>query len=288
METGLTRTEVMARYASRSSSIGGATVSMTRMPAGATVVRASPASEPRSVHLLLPVDSSLIVRERGGTQYLVARRQLSWLPSWTTAALYNSQPCELAWVELPSRLLDSHAALAAPWPSRPAPASALIEPVRAFVQTSVAGGHAVEPLAARLFEDLLGSMVEALVLEARGAYPVSGTVRPPLRMQAIAHISAFRESPTLSPQQIARSLRISVRQLQRAFEEAGTTVAAEIRRQRLEAAVGMLTCDDFDSLTVAEIATRAGFRNDAELRRALSSGTGATPSELRSRRAAVA
>jgi AraC-like DNA-binding protein len=292
METALTRDELMRRHRTRSSVIGAVSISMTRMPAGATVLRRSPSSDPRAVDLLLPVEASVVVRERGSEQYLVGPRELGWLPNWTPAALYAGASCEIAWIQVPSRVLDSHPGLAAPLPPRPAPGSALIEPMRAFVQTAVAGSHAVDPLSAHLFEDLLGALLEAAALEARGVQPAGGAVggvlagaaRPTLRAQAVAHIAAFRDSPQLSPQQIARSLRISVRQLQRAFEEAGTTVAAEIRRQRLDSAIEMLTAAEFDGLTVSEIAARAGFRNDAELRRALSSWMGATPSELRSRR----
>lgn len=295
MDTALTRDELMRRHRTRCSTIGAVTVSMTRMPSGATVLRPCPPSEPRAIDLLLPVEASVIVRERAGGRHLVGPRELSWLPTWSAAALYAASECEVAWVQVPGRVLDAHPGLEAPMPSHPAPGSTLIEPIRAFVQTAVAGEHSVQPLAARLFEDLLGALLEAAALEARGgrygrgkpADLPAGAPRPGFRAQAMAHIAAFRDAPDLSPQQIARSLRISVRQLQRAFEEGGTTVAAEIRRLRLEAAIGMLTAADFDGLTVAEIAARAGFRNDAELRRALASWMGATPSELRSRRSLV-
>ncbi|MDO9396278.1 MAG: hypothetical protein Q7T71_07030, partial [Herbiconiux sp.] len=141
METALTRHEVMTRYRTRSSDIGSVTVSMTRLPAGATVVRPAGPGDGRVVQLLLPVDCALIVREREGEQYVVGNRELTWLPSWTLAALYASRACEVAWLELPSRLLDRYPALAAPLPARPAPSSPLVEPARAFVQTAVAGRH---------------------------------------------------------------------------------------------------------------------------------------------------
>lgn len=281
-ERALSRRDVVARYRTRSSMIGAVTVTMTRLPAGVTVVRPAHAAEARMMHLLLPVETSLIVREREGEQFVVGSRELTWLPSWTLTALYASRSSEIAWIEVPERVLDKYPGIAGTLPARPAASSTLLEPARAFVQTAVAGRHGVEPLAARLFEDLLGAMIESLVVEARGAHPRSE--KPPLRQQAMAHITAFRDDADLNPQQIARCLRISVRQLQRAFEEAGTTVAGEIRRQRLEAAVTLLSNGDFDSLTVSEVAARAGFRNDAELRRALSADTGRTPSELRARR----
>lgn len=283
----LSRGQLMDRFGTRSASIGSVTVSMTALPAGPLLLAPAPASEPRALDLVLPVDAPLVVRDRTGNQHLVGRRSLTWLPGWLPAGLYTACPGEVAWVRVPDVLLDERSALAAPLPPAPAPASALIDPVRAFVQTAVADELALEPIAARLFDELLVGMLEALVLEARGVAPLTGGVRPPLRMQAIAHISAFRDSPALSPQQIARSLRISVRQLQRAFEEAGTTVAAEIRRQRLEAAVEMLTDDRFDALSIADVAGRAGFRNDAELRRALGADGGTTPSQLRGRRVEV-
>lgn len=287
---GLTRRDLVDRHGTRSTRLGGIAVTMLRLPAGVTVVHGTPPSEPRSLQLVLPVESALIVRERGGEQHLVGRRELSWLAGWSPVAFYAADDLEVAWLELPSRVLDAHAELSAPLPSRPAHPSALVEPMRAFVQTALAVEHgdAVSP---GLFDDLVGAMLAALVHEARAAQAaqIAGpervrTAGSGLRAQAVAHIAAFRADPRLSPQQIARGLRISVRQLQRAFEEAGTTVATEIRRQRLEAAVEMLTSERFDGCTVAEVAARAGFRNDAELRRALAAWTGTTPSELRGRR----
>jgi AraC-like DNA-binding protein len=295
MDVTLPRREVITRYRTRSLVIGAVTVSMTRLPAGATVARPASASEPRSIQLLLPVDSALVVRSRESRHHHVGQHELVWLPNWLATAIYCSQPATTVWVDLPTRSWQRHPALSGTLPAHPARGSLLVQPVRAFVQSLLTRSGTAEPLSARLVEDLLGTMLGSLVLEARGAGAgptgvagSDGAARPPLHARAIAHIAAFRDDPGLSPQQIARSLRISVRQLQRSFEEAGTTVAAEIRRQRLDAAVRMLDDASFDSLTVAEVAARAGFRNDAELRRALAALAGTTPSTLRARRSRAA
>jgi AraC-like DNA-binding protein len=286
MQMTMPRHEVVTRYRTRSTAIGAVSVSMTRLPSGTLVARPAPAAEPRAIQLLLPQDSALTVHESGGAARLVGTHDLVWLPTWRAAAVQCTRPVSTVWVELPARVWQKQLDLGGSLPAHPAPGSLLVEPVRAFVHSLLAGGRSAEPLSARLVEDLLATMLGALVLEARGSLQGAGAAHPPLRARAVAHIAAFRDDPGLSPQHIARSLRISIRQLQRSFEEAGTTVAGEIRRQRLEAAIRMLTDGAFDALTVAEVAARAGFRNDAELRRALAALAGATPTALRARRAA--
>lgn len=307
MTATLTRHDLTNRFRTRSSSIGAVDITVIRMPKGAVVVRPSAAVSDPTVHLLLPLDAPLLVRERDGDQYVVGLQSLTWLPEWMTAALFCARPCDVVCVELPVRGRDgqvvpngagSNGALPArpvlngrelngPLPPHPAADSSLVPSVRAFVQSALAIPANREPLAARLFEDMLRAMVEALVVEARGSGRGPGGIRQPLREQAVAHIAAYRGDHGLSPKSVATSLRVSLRQLQRAFEEAGSTVAGEIRQQRLDAAIVMLGDARCDSLSVAEVAARAGFRNDAELRRALNAGTGTTPSALRGRRQAV-
>jgi len=282
---------LLTDLATRSSAVGSMHVHMhmLRLPAGPTIARPSGPAEPRMLHLLLPVDSAVAVKVGRGMQHVVGPRALGWLPGWTGCALFTAHPVEAAIVTVPASVLDTRVALSAPLPSAPASGSRLVEPARAFLQTALAGEHALDALAAPLFDEMLAALLESLVTEARAhqtaafGHPRLEQVPPPLRMRAIAQIAAHRSDPALSPQQIARSLRISVRQLQRAFEEAGCTVAGEIRRQRMEAAIGMLTDEVFDRLTISEIALRAGFRNDAELRRALLAVAGTTPSRLRVR-----
>ncbi|MGA1838004.1 helix-turn-helix domain-containing protein [Herbiconiux sp. 11R-BC] len=292
----MTYRQATSHHPARTEKIGDVTITSTRLPAGGTVVLPSGADR-RALQLVVPVDSTLVVRERDAEQYLVGTRGLAWFPAWSAAAVCSPREGEVRWVDVPARLLGSRGSLSEPLPPRPAPGSALVEPVRAFLEAASsarsplppagagAGAGAVTALSGRLFEELLGAMIDALFREARGAGATAGAVRPPLRVQAVAHIAANRADPALSSERIARALRISVRQLQRAFEEAGTTVGAEVRRQRLDAAVRMLTDESFDALAVSEIAARAGFRNDAELRRALAACTGgATPSRLRTQR----
>jgi len=294
MDGTSTTPALLTDLATRSSSVGSMRVHVLRLPAGPTIARPSEPTEPRMLHLLLPIDAAVAVKVGRGMQHVVGPRALSWLPGWSGCALFAAHPGEAAIVTVPAVVLDTRVALSAPLPPAPASGSPLVEPARAFLQTALAGGHALDPLAAPLFDEMLVALLESLVVEARAHHSGAGErarvepAPPPLRMRAIAQIAAYRSDPGLSPQQIARSLRISVRQLQRAFEEAGSTVAGEIRRQRREAAIGMLTDDAFDTLTISEIALRAGFRNDAELRRALLAVAGTTPSRLRVRHPVVA
>ena len=277
----------LSRFRTMSREIGHVRLSVLRLPSGSSAFEPR-AGEAGRIRLLLPVDGGLVVRARLGQPFPVGRHDLAWVPSWAPVSLAVVEPTSVVVVELPGDEFVKHGVPIGAVPPRTHPASPLVRPVREFLLAAVESVLAVEPISAHLFERVIGELAESLALEARGMPVANARVRPPLREQAEAHIAAFRSSPDLNPQQVARSLRVSVRQLQRAFEEAGTTVAGEIRRQRTAAAVSMLSNGEFDELKMPEIAARAGFRNDAEMRRALSTWMGTTPSRLRDHRGSLA
>lgn len=96
---------------------------------------------------------------------------------------------------------------------------------------------------------------------------------------ALKHIEDHMESPALSPATIAIHLCISQRQLHRAFEASGKTVAAEIKRLRLERARDLVrSCP---TMPITDIALSCGFESLATFYRSFKAEFGVTASEFR-------
>jgi AraC-like DNA-binding protein len=268
-----------------SNTIGTVRLVVARLPHGLTPLDTD-RHEPRGVRLVLPIDGGIVIRFSDGRQCVVGQRDLAWVPRDHRASVLLARPTSIATVEMPAAAFERHGVTLAQLPARTHPSSPLVQPVREFVLSAVDSCLDAEDLSARLFEQMLSEMVESLALEAKAMSVVEDRSRGSLFDQAVAHVAAFRDSPDLHPPQMARTLGVSLRQLQRAFEEHDSSPAREIRRQRTEAALAMLADDTFRGVRIPEIASRAGFANDAEMRRAVAASTGTTPSRLRGTRPA--
>ncbi|GAA4153953.1 helix-turn-helix domain-containing protein [Phytohabitans flavus] len=96
-----------------------------------------------------------------------------------------------------------------------------------------------------------------------------------------AFIRRHLGDPHLTPAQVAAAHHISVRTLHRLFRQRGTTVAAHIRRQRLEAARRDLTDPALGALPVHAIGARWGFPRPADFARAFRTAYGIPPRDYR-------
>lgn len=96
---------------------------------------------------------------------------------------------------------------------------------------------------------------------------------------ALAHLVAHHADPRLTREQIADAAHVSVRQLSRAFAQAGIgTVASVLADLRLRTAADLLART---TMTVSEVATRAGFGGVHALRRHCRNVLGCSPTALR-------
>uniref|UniRef100_A0A9E7ZT55 Helix-turn-helix transcriptional regulator n=1 Tax=Bosea sp. NBC_00436 TaxID=2969620 RepID=A0A9E7ZT55_9HYPH len=90
---------------------------------------------------------------------------------------------------------------------------------------------------------------------------------------------------------VARRQGVTVRYVQRLFENAGTTFSEFVRGQRLEQALGLMEERDLAASTITAIACDVGFSDVSSFNRAFRKRFDATPSEFRadilSRRAAL-
>jgi AraC-like DNA-binding protein len=100
----------------------------------------------------------------------------------------------------------------------------------------------------------------------------------------LARIESFVRShlgePDLNPERIANASGISVRYLHQLFRDTDQTLGEWIRRQRLLAAHEALS-DGRNKRTIAEVAFRCGFNDQAQFSRSFKAEFGHTPSELK-------
>ncbi|MFI1830958.1 helix-turn-helix domain-containing protein [Streptomyces sp. NPDC020412] len=122
-------------------------------------------------------------------------------------------------------------------------------------------------------------------LDARHALPVESRQHV-LRVRVDAFIERHLHEAALTPPVIAAAHHISVRTLHLLFRDQPETVAATVRRRRLERARAELEDPRARHRTIADIAARWGYRSAADFSRAFRAAYGTTPSEVR--RSAVA
>lgn len=102
-----------------------------------------------------------------------------------------------------------------------------------------------------------------------------------LRRRAEAHIEARHTDPGMRPTLLASELGVSLRQLQRAFTETGSSVASRLRERRAAHAIDLLALDSAGAASVDRVARMAGFPSAYALRSALRAATGSSPRSLR-------
>lgn len=104
---------------------------------------------------------------------------------------------------------------------------------------------------------------------------------------AIAMIATHCVETDLTVVRVARHVRLSQRQLERAFQRRGTTISREIRRARVEHAVALLKDESRHGLTIDQIAGLVGFSNSSSLARAMQTEGCASPATVRDRARAL-
>jgi AraC-like DNA-binding protein len=130
-----------------------------------------------------------------------------------------------------------------------------------------------------LAQDLLTSVV-AHHVEADGAVP-DDSRRRTLLLSIERFVRQHLSDPELSPEIVAAAHHISISHLHRLFRTRETTVAAWIRRQRLERARRDLADPALHSVPIHLIATRSGFKDHPTFTRAFRSAYGASPKDYR-------
>lgn len=121
--------------------------------------------------------------------------------------------------------------------------------------------------------ELLRAAVEPGIPDGRAA------LREALRADVRRHIRLRLQDPALSPESIAKAHAISLRSLHSLFEDTGESVAALVRRSRLEHCRADLERTDGGSVT--DIAFRWGFSDAAHFSTVFKREYGITPRDVR-------
>ncbi|GLW46505.1 transcriptional regulator [Streptomyces sp. NBRC 14336] len=97
------------------------------------------------------------------------------------------------------------------------------------------------------------------------------------------HVRAHAADPTLSGTSMARALGWSLRQIQLALQQVGTTPRDLIREERLRLVRDRLRCPDCDHLTITDLAYASGFSSASAMGTAFHRRFGVSPREMRRR-----
>lgn len=109
-------------------------------------------------------------------------------------------------------------------------------------------------------------LLSAALAGAANAAPVSPAHQ--LRVRAQRLIREQLGDPALDPRRLCAQLHVSLRTLQLAFAEAGTSPARWIKRCRLDRAADLLARPSMADRSVTEIAFAVGFRDSSHFSRA--------------------
>lgn len=151
---------------------------------------------------------------------------------------------------------------------------------------SALGRHLPEDLdaaiGARLGATVLDLIAVAVADQTGNADPiVSGVRQRALLPRILAFVEAQLTDPDLTPATIAAAHHISTRYLYKLFENQETTVAAWIRRRRLERCRGDLLNPDLTTRSINATAIRWGFTDPAHFNRAFRTAYGLSPGRYR-------
>lgn len=129
-------------------------------------------------------------------------------------------------------------------------------------------------------QQVLDLLVLALEQDDRVLKSQDSSVRSAHLQRIESFVRRNLHDPDLGPQNIADACGISIRYLHQLFQDCEHTIAQWIREQRLLACHEALK-DPFCQGTIAEIAYRWGFGDQAQFSRAYRSRFGQTPSDVR-------
>ncbi len=156
--------------------------------------------------------------------------------------------------------------------------------MEAFLEHSVNSEQDVTENDSHTVNRVILEMAGALLRERQGEALAPQAPRMALRNRALAEIANNAGDRQFDPVRLAAVLQVSLRHLQSCFSATGTTIAAEIRRERARTARTILQDPRFDELSINEVSAESGFGSSSSMRRALEDTYHLTATELRVRR----
>lgn len=157
--------------------------------------------------------------------------------------------------------------------------SPLISGIAGFGLALLADRHPDSHLDGRALERMARVMVRELFVHAQGTALVPE--RPSDYDLAIEVIRRDAVQPDCTAAHIAAELNVSLRNLEREFQQRGETVRRAVRDARIQHAIDLLRDPTRSGLTVSQIATFSGFSSGSALARAMASAEYGTPKSYR-------
>lgn len=159
--------------------------------------------------------------------------------------------------------------------------STLLTATVGFLNTLAGDLPAAGTVAAFAAQRAIHDLFAGLLLESRTS--VSGPVERGSATvgRAIAFIGDHYGNPHLTTADIAAGIHVSVRQVQRLFEDTGTSVSEHLRLHRLRMASALLSDPNAAGMSATEISEITGFGEPNRMRRAFRAAYGMTPGEYR-------
>jgi AraC-like DNA-binding protein len=154
----------------------------------------------------------------------------------------------------------------------------------AFASSLISNPGEVSAVETYALEQLLFEMSGATLLDRMGGGWAQGAPHAVMLDRAKAVIAQQCSDPQLTPSLVAHEVKSSLRQLQKIFSDADTSLAVEIRARRAYTACALFRDARYDVLTVDQIAERSGFGTTMSMRRALADIYGLGPREMRHKR----
>lgn len=243
-------------------------------------------ADPEDYFLVLVRDSGIRLEQRRGVACLGPRGMAVFSTSKPLSCdfLDHGGLVRLTLLRLPRTLLplaDSRVdrLLGEPLPTETGSGALLDRYLRSLPAAVRSSGPAELTRLAAVGTDLAASLLAAR-LGDQGSLPPE-TRRSVLLARVTSFIDRHLADPALDPAAVAAHHHISVRTLHQLFRSEPESVAATIRRRRLERCHADLTDPSLRHRTIGETALRWGFRHPADFSRAFRRAYGMSPSETR-------
>ncbi|MGO4692115.1 helix-turn-helix domain-containing protein [Glaciibacter sp. 2TAF33] len=200
---------------------------------------------------------------------------------WSAFEVSSAEPTRCLVIHLPRSRLHERGIRVAPHRYIISGSASLRAPLLSFALGTVHTGWTPSAIGLNVAERTIEDLIVGMFLESEGYAMDSEELRVGLRGRAITEIDSGHRDPDLNPTGVAARLGVSLRHLQRAFEDSGTSVTTELSRRRAASAALLLGAPGATELTIAEIASCAGFRSSFELRSAFKTNYRSLPSDYR-------
>jgi AraC-like DNA-binding protein len=251
------------------------TVSAMRMRNGASI------DTSEFVHVGFVLSGMITITPRGGDPVRLAPGGACAINDWRSFGAESSTGTRGLLVVLPEQALaDRGVHVNAARFKLEGPRS-LRRPMRGFALAIADASWNPSSIGELVAERTIEDLVVGMFLEADGYAMDNEDLRAGLRGRAISEIAASHRRTDLTPSIVARILGVSLRHLQRAFENSDESIARAITRRRTESAALLLSSPGATILTIDEVARNSGFSSAFQLRAAFRGQHGMLPSEYR-------